>query len=1033
MRITDIAVRRRVATGAIVIALAVLGIYGLAGLVVDFLPDVTYPMIKVHISWRGATPEDIETNLADPIERQMATVEGLDNLESSSIEGMYTLVVNFRYGVDIDVAYQDVLAVMARVAPRLPTDIDQPIIYKADPSQLPVAQLTISSPDWDLIRLRTWTESWLQDQLLAVDGVAGTEIVGGLKREIRVLVDPSAIEKYGLSLGTVIRRLQEENILQAAGRVTEGRREFIVRTTGEFTSIAEIASTVIASEHGANVYLRDIAQVEDSHEELRVITRFDGRPCVKLNVLKEANANTVEVSRGVMDRIENLQDDIPSAIDIGIVENQADYIIAALNGVRNAALEAAILVMIVVYLFLGSWRQVLVTAIALPLTLVLNFGLMNLAGFSLNIFSLGGLVVSIGVLLSNTNVVVENITRWRNQRPDADTESMIIDATKEVGSPIVAATLTFLALFVPFLIVPGLTSLLFRELILVIAGIVAISLLVAITFTPMLTGVVFRRYRVAGKTRFERLYERAIAGYQRFLHRLLRMRWGVIACFFLVLAGAVIALGQLGSEFLPSMDDGQILVKAKLPTGASLAETDSVLRRVERLLADDELIESAFTLSGGQVKALQTYEIANIGSISIQLVPRDSRPLSTQAYIQQRLRPLLAQIQVPGGKVMAMQAQVRGIRNLGKADIEVKIRGGDLATLFELGQQMAGAMNRLEHFTNVDVSMDMTKPEYAVTIDRVRAAELGISTADIATALRTLIGGTVTTRFREGDEQYNVRVIVPEQQLNSRSDIENLEIGSADRRVRVRDVATVERAVGPVEIVREDQIKQVIVQGDIRGVSLGQGLDELRQAMDAIQVPPGYVVSYGGQAQMMGEMQDTVLAVLGFAVFFAFVVLAVQFNSLKLPGLVFVGIVFAVTGVVWLLYFTSVPLGATVVIGVLLVMAAMVNDGVLLLTFIDKISAEGRHPVEQAIMRAASLRLRPITMTTVPIVVGLLPLALNIEEGGGMLQPMAIAAIGGLLMEILVALFLLPCLYLIVAPRSSSMLEKESSGDVTLH
>jgi len=1029
MRITNVAVRRRIATGAIVIALAVLGLYGLAGLAVDFLPDITYPMIKVHVWWRGATPEEIETNLADPIERQMATVDGLDYLESSSIEGMYTLLVNFRYDVDIDVAYQDALAAMARVARQLPTDIDPPIIIKADPSQLPVAQLTISSPEWDLVRLRTWTENWLQDQLLAVNGVAGTEIVGGLKREIRVLVDPSAIEKYGLSLGTVIRRLREENIEQAAGRVTEGRREFIARLSGEFATTDEIASTVIASNRGSNVYLRDIAQVEDSHEEVRVITRLNGSPCVKLSVLKQADANTVEVSRGVMRRIDELQDAIPSVIDVGMVEDQADYIVSALNGVRNSAIEAAVLVMVVVYLFLGSWRQVLVMAIALPLTLVLNFGLMKLAGFSLNIFSLGGLVISIGVLLSNTIVVVENITRWKQERPELDTESGVVAATGEVGSPVVAATLTFLALFVPFLIVPGLTSLLFRELILVVAGIVAISLLVAVTFTPMLTGMVLQRRRATGQTRFERLYERVIAGYQRLLRRVLRVRWIVIAGFLVALATALIVAGHLGSEFLPAMDDGRILVKAKLPTGASLAETDSVLRRVERLLADDELIESSFTLSGGKVWGLYTYEIANEGEIDLQLVPRNRRPVSTQGYIQERLRPLLAQVQVPSGKVMAMQAKVKGIRKLGEADIEMKIRGADLTTLFEFARQTAAAMNRLEHFTNVYVSMDMTKPEYVVSVDRVRAAELGVSAADVATALRTLVGGTVATRFREGDEYYNVRVIVPERQIASRADIENLEIGSMDRRLRVRDLATVQHAVGPVEIVREDQVKEVIVRGDVLGVSVGQGLAELRRAVNVMELPPGYVISYGGQAQMMGEMRAAVIAVLGFAVFFAFVVLAVQFNSLRLPGLILGGIVFAMAGLVWLLYFTGIPLGATVVIGALLVMAEMANDGVLLLTFIDQIRAEGRQPIEEAIVRAASLRLRPITMTTVPMIVGLLPLALNVEEGGDMLQPMAVAAIGGLLMEILVALFLLPCLYLLVSGGSSGTPDTQFVAD----
>lgn len=355
-------------------------------------------MIKVHVWWRGATPEEIDRNLADPIERQMATVDNLDYLESSAIEGMYTLLVNFEYRVEIDEAYQDALAAMARMARELPEDIDPPIIIKADPSQLPVVQLTASSDQWDLVEIRDWTEHWLQDRLMAVRGVAGTEIVGGLIREVRVLLNPAAMEKHKLSLDTVIRRLREENIEQLGGRVTTGPKEIMARTVGEYQNLEEIRSVVIARNDAAKIYLRDIAQVVDGHEEARVITRLGGQPCVKLSVLKQSDANTVAVAEAVNQKLAELQPALPAGLQLGMVENQAEYVKTALAGVRNAAVQAAVLLIIVVYLFLGSFRQVLVMMIALPLTVVLNFGLMKLAGFSLNIFSLGGLVVAIGGL-----------------------------------------------------------------------------------------------------------------------------------------------------------------------------------------------------------------------------------------------------------------------------------------------------------------------------------------------------------------------------------------------------------------------------------------------------------------------------------------------------------------------------------------------------------------------------------------------------------------------------------------------------------
>jgi len=1020
MKLTVKAVNRRIATSVVAIALVILGIYGLLRLPVDFLPDMTYPMIKVHIWWRGATPDEIITNLAEPIERQMATVDGLDSLESSAIEGMYTLLVNFKYDVDVDVAYQDALSAMARVARQLPTDIDPPLVFKADPTQLPVVQLTVRSDSWDLVELRTWADNWLQDQLLATPGVAGTEVAGGLKREIRVHLDPRAMEKYGLSLTGVIARLQAENLEQFGGRVTAGPREIIARTMGEYRSLDDIRAIVLAQNGTARITLDDVAEVKDAHEEVRVITRLDGRPSVKLSVLKQADANSVQVARAVDRRIEELHPALPEGIELGMVENQADYIIPAINGVRNAAVEAAILVFIVVYLFLGSWRQVAVMLVALPVTLVLNFALMKLAGFSLNIFSLGGLVVAIGVVLDNSIVVIENISRLRHENPGKPTEAITIDGTAEVGPAILAATLAFIALFLPFLLVPGLTSLLFKELILVIGGIVCLSLVVAVTLTPMLTAAIFGKQKDQSTqpSRFERFFERVTQGYGRALSWALRCRWLVIVLFAAILAGAIWLAPNLGSEFLPRMDDGRIMVKVKLPTGAALSETEGVLREIEALLVGNPLIKSAFTLAGGKVWGLYTIEIANEGQIDLQLVPRHQRDLSTEEYLV-KLRPMLAQVAVPGGKVMAMQAPIKGLRKLGDADIEVEIKGEELNQLFALAKSVAETMNGLKHFNNVYVSMDMTKPEYQILIDRTRAAELGISAADIAMTARSLLSGAVATRYREGNDFYNIRAMIPEEKISSRQDIEDLVLNTAQGGyVRLRDVAEVRRAVGPVEIARADQIKMVIVRGDATGVSVGQALASLQKELAKAPLPVGYSVSFGGQAQMMKEMRETILLILGFAVFFAFVVLAVQFNSFKLPTLILGTVPFCVSGMVYALFWSGIPIGATVLIGLLVVVAATVNEGVLLLTVVEELRGRSRLGVFDALVEAAKIRLRPRVMIAAAVIAGFVPLALNLEEGGDMLQPMAVAAIGGLSLGLFVALFLLPCLYLLVTRRT---------------
>lgn len=1020
MKITALAVRRRIATAVIVITLTILGVYGLWQLPTNFLPDMTYPMIKVYIYARGATPEELDVNIADPVERQMASVDGLDYLESSSIEGMYTLTANFQYGVSIDTAYQDALAAMARVARKLPKDIDPPIVFKADPSQLPVIQLTVSSDQLDLVKLRTWVDKWLQNQIISVPGVAGTDITGGLKREILVHLDNSTLEKYGLSLPAVTKRLQEENIDQFGGRVTVGPREFIARTVGNFRSLEEIRSVVLKSGETGKVYLRDVARVEDGHEETRVITRLGGKPCVKLSILKQADANTVEVAQAVGRRIQELKVSLPGDVQIGVVENQADYVTAALKGVRNAAVEAAVLIMLVVYFFLGSWRQVLIMMMVLPVTLIVNFILMKLAGFSLNIFSLGGLVVALGVVLDNAIVVVENVTRLRQEGEGGSSADLAISGAAQVGPAIIAATLAFLAVFLPFLIVPGLISLLFKELILVIAGIVLVSLLLAMTFTPMLTSLLLgkEKSQSGGPNFFERFFEGLKGRYEDLLKEALQRRKLILGVFSSILIAAALLFFWVGSEFLPAMDDGRILVKVKLPTGASVATVDRVLQDIEEKITKDPLIESYFTLAGAKVVGLYAFEIANEGEINIQLVSRHKRKIGTAGYIG-NLRSSLAKVPVPGGNLIVAQMKMKGMRKIGEADIEVKIKGDDMKVLFNLARKTSETMSSLKYFRNVYVSMDLTKPEYQIRVDRVRASSLGVTVADVAGAAQTLLSGAVPTRFKDGEDFYNIRVRIPEKDIISRQDVENLIISrTKGGYLKLRDVAQVIEATGPVEILREDQVKEVIIRGDAAEVSVGKALSELKKAAAKLEIPVGYEVFYGGQAQMMQDMTKAVVMILGFALFFAFAVLAVQFNNLLLPALVLSVIPFCLSGTVVALSLTGIPMGATLIIGILVVIALTVNQGVLLITFAESLRTNQNLPVGEAMIAAAKIRLRPVLMLSFCFIAGLIPLALNIEEGGDMLQPMAVGAIGGLAVGVVVTLFLLPSLYLILYGES---------------
>jgi hydrophobe/amphiphile efflux-1 (HAE1) family protein len=1024
VKITAAAIKRPVAVTVLAIATFATGYFSLTQLDVNYLPDISYPMVKIHIWWRGATADDIETNVADPLEEVIATVDDLDYIESSSIEGMYTLLVNFRYGADVDVAFQDVVAAMGRVTKRLPRDMDPPVVIKADPSQLPVIEVMLTSDAHDLVWLREWAEDWLVDRLATVAGTAGAEVVGGLEREIRVHLDPNRLQAYALSPDRIAKALLEENLETFAGRVTIEPREIIARTMGEFESLAEIENVVVArGPGGEKVYVKDVATVEDSHREMRIDTHFNGKPCVEFKVLKQYAANAVTVANGVKARLQELRDngDIPKDVDFGYVEDDSTYVMGAISSVRDSALLAALLVVLVVYLFLGRWRQVIVMVVALPLTLLANFALMKAADFSINVFSLGGLVVALGVILDNSIVVLENITRLKSEGVADYAER----GTQEVGSAVVTATLTFLAIFLPFAFVPGMAAILFKELVLVVGGVVAVSLLIAVTVTPLLTDRLLRHERSGQPPWIVRLFDGTIRlgvrGYEAVLRACLRVKWLVILLALAVLAVGLWLAGRAGTEFLPKLDDGRVMVKLKLPSGTSVSDVNRILARVEDRLRELPEIDTLFRLAGGRVFGLYTLEVGNEGNLDIQLLPRHQRTMSTEQFIN-KIRPWIAKIQAdePGAKLPVQARPIKGLRKVGEQDIEVNVKGNDAVLLYEFSEKLAARLAQTHGLSGVNVSMDMTKPEFRVYVDRARASAMGIPVNHVANTLRTLVQGLVGTQYREGTEYYPIRVMVPEAALTSKTDLEGLVIATREGEpIHLRDIAEVRRAVGPVEISREDQVMRVIVRADAAGVSVGEALVAAEQAAIELKPPSGVEVSMGSQARFMAESRRVMGLILGFAALFAYVILAIQFESFVLPFLIMLNVPLTLTGCLLALGIFGAPVGVTVQIGILVMMGGITSQGVVLLDLAEEYRRGGMAPLD-AIRKAAPLRIRPILMTQLTTVLGLLPLAMNMGEGGDMLVTMAIAVIGGLLYSLLLTLLFLPAAYGLVYRKSHS-------------
>jgi hydrophobe/amphiphile efflux-1 (HAE1) family protein len=1020
MKISDVSIKKPVSVIVLMIAVWVVGIISFLRLPVNLLPDITYPLIKVYVNWRGATPEEIEDNIADVIEPKMATVDDLDYLESECTEGLYTLLVNFKYGVNRDIAYQDVLAKMGLVRKKLPKDADEPLIFKADPSQLPVMDLIVTSDNWDIVKLRTWVEHYLQLQFTSVPGCAGTEVSGGAVREIRVYLNPHKIQVLGLSIEKIAQRLKEENIELAGGRVTTERKEFIVRTKAYYKNLNEIKNLIIDNDkYGRIIYLRDIADVKDTSDIQRVITRLNKKEGVKLSIFKQAAANTIDVEKGIQQRLEELKSVLPAGVNIGVIYNQATYIRSANKGVQDAALIAALLVILVTWFFLGDWRRTIVIIIAMPLSILLTFTAMMLFGFSINILSLGGLVLAITVILDQSVIVLENITRHQEEKSAGitriDKDTLVSTATSEVAKALTFAVLTFVALFLPFLLVPGLVSLLFHELIVIVAVAIASSMFVALTVTPMLAKYITKEQKEK-ITVGDKLLTWLKNWYQHSLNWALNHKIWIIILTLILFCLGLLMFKMLGSEFLPKADDGMITVKVKMPTGTSVQETDKVVKQIENAVKDLPYIESYSALSGGKVWGLVTYEIANEGEVDIQLVPKNKRKLSTDDFVAKYAKEIQKNVKYPGAKIKVFHTKMKGIRQIGEYDIEIELHSPktvSLVEMYETTTKMISKIKDMGDISNLDVSIDITKPEYQLLINRTKVADLGLNALQIAGTIKTIIDGQIVTYYEEEGYYYPIRLVVDEKYFKGKEDVSNIPLFSKSGLIYLRDIGRVINMVSPVSVNRLDQMRVIKVTASVLSRDVGKVTSKVYEQVKNISLPSGSFLRTGGQAQMMRENFKALAMILILALFFAYVILAIQFESFIWPFLILLRIPFSLIGIVIALFITMTPIGVTVLIGILILAGIEIVHGVILLTFIQELIAKGKE-IREAVIQGATIRMRPVLMTAFVGIIGLVPIAFGFGEGTELLQPMAIGVIGGLFFSLFLTFYFMPGAFLLI-------------------
>jgi len=1024
-------IRRPVSVVMLALSVVVLGVFSLGRLGIDLLPHIIYPEVRVRILDPGVPARIMEDQITRQLEEQLAITEGAIAVQSRTQEGQSSVDISFPYGTDIDIALRDASTRLDRAKRFLPTTIDPPVIYKRDPSQIPVLELAVSSEKMSPVQLREWVDYDLSRWFINLPGVAAAEVGGGNVREIQIILDQERLASYGLTIPELTEKIRKENIETPGGRILTETRELSTRAQGRFKNIEDIRALPLNRDNQtANAILRlqDVARVLDLHEDERLRVRLDGNAAIKLSVQKQPQANTVAVVDVVKDRLDWLKSKavLPADVSISSVSDQSVFVRHALNNASSAAVSGGILAMLVVYLFLGSLRRTLIIGTAIPLAIMVTFILMSLAGLTLNIMTLGGLALGIGLLIDSTIIMLENI--HRHQHLGEQPFDAAVNAATEINSAVVASTTTNLAAILPFLFISGLVGLLFSELIFTLTASITASLFVALTLVPSLGARVVDKssngnhFGSKVQNKIEQYMLQLRKRLNGFLTYLLARPFKVIGVFVTMLILPLYFFIFGGKQiFLPNVDEGEIKVSVTADAGVQYNELDNTLLRIEQLIQGLPEVEQAFTLSGGYIFGRTERRASNVGSIDVKLRP----DFSSEAWVK-KARGLIKKMDLVGYKINIKQKGVRGIRlSAGDEDISLRVVGPELDALTDIGNEIVDLLQGVKGIRNLQQTYEEQREELIVDIDRERASDLGISVTDIGTALRVALEGQIISDYLDGDRQFSIRLRLPVGQYRTPNDLESIHVGINNGKIiRLGAVARIHSTISPSTIMRDNQRRIVEISATlIENADLRDIANEFQKRLGKYELPEGYFLYDGGATKSLKEGRSLGLILLFLALFLVYVVMAVQYESLLNPLIIMISIFFTPIGVTlglilhgipeWLTTFSdyqTLPISMPVWLGLIMLAGIVVNNAIVLVEQIE-IEREKGMALRPAIIHAAELRLRPILMTTLTTVVGMLPLALGIGRGSEMLQPLALVIVWGLSFSVLVSLAFVPMLY----------------------
>ena len=1031
LSLSTVAIRRHIATLVLTVAIIVLGLFFVQQLPVDLLPSITYPRIGLRADAPGVSPEVAVDEVTRPLEEALAATEGVVQIVSQTREGQIRLDLYFEPGGNIDQALNDATAALNRSLDSLPDAVEQPRLFKFDPSQLPVYETAITSPSLQGVELRVFADQELSRELTTVPGVASVDVSGGVQEEIRINLNPARLQALGLGITDVLDALSERNQDTSGGRIQGTDSEPLTRVAGRYQSADEIRNLIfevgaVGSEQ--QVYLRDFAEVIDGTEEQRIFVDLNGEPAVKVSIQKQPTANTIAVVDGVKQKLADLRESglIPNDLVLNATLDESIFIQNSIRNVAISGLTGAGLAGLTVLLFLGSLRQTFIIVTAIPLATLVAILLMGLFGLSLNVFSLGGLALGVGIVVDNAIVMLENIVKnvQHNSMPVVRQAEI---SSQELESALFASTTTNLVAVLPFLLIGGFIALLFNELVLTVSFAVGASLIVALTVVPALTS---RLLAVRGSSgvanvwlirQFDSRLQGLTRQYGKLLGWVLKHRVIVVAIALILFGGSsFLMVGQIPQEILPSIATGQANVRVQFPPGTTVAENRRVMSAVDQLLLAQPEVDYAFSTSGGFLFGGNTSENALRGSSTLTLVPG-----TNVEEFSDRMSQEFRQFNLVNTRMRVSPGRVRGLilnNSPVRSGIDVILQGSDANTLEAAGGQVLEALDAQATLASYLPDADPPQPELQIRPDWERAADLGLSAEAIGQTVQTVLSGAVPTQLQRGDRLVDVRLQTPDDLIQNPAELAQLPLLNGNGQlVRLGDVARIEKGQAPGEIQRISQRQVFIIEGDLSdGASLGAALDEVDQILATVTLPDGVTLLPSFSAQSNAAITDGLGILGGLAAFLVFTVMAVQYNSLIDPLVIMLTVPLALAGGILGLFITQTAIGATVIVGAVLLVGIVVNNAIILVELANQIYAQERCTRLTAMLKAAPQRLRPILMTTITTVLGMFPLALGIGQGSEFLQPLGVVVFSGLSLATLLNLFIIPCFYTLLHGHTDS-------------